>query len=83
MSNNQQADESFGQFSSLGDEGGVPDARYSILMHATLVDQLDEQFSPMDGIVAIDQLFYELSWLGPEALPEAGTPQSQSLPRPL
>jgi len=33
------------------------------MMHSTLVDELDEGFSPMDGLVAIDQMFSELPLL--------------------
>jgi hypothetical protein len=37
--------------------------KFTVFMHPTLVDQLDEGFSPMDGIVAIDQIFAELPLL--------------------
>jgi hypothetical protein len=33
------------------------------MMHPTLVDELDEGFSPMDGLVAIDEMFAELPLL--------------------
>lgn len=33
---------------------------FAVMMHPTLVDELDEGFSPMDGLVAIDQMFGEL-----------------------
>ena len=36
---------------------------FTVMMHPTLVDELDEGFSPMDGIVAIDQMFSELPLL--------------------
>jgi hypothetical protein len=36
---------------------------FDVLMHPTLVDSLDEGFSPMDGIVAIDEMFSELPLL--------------------
>jgi hypothetical protein len=47
---------------------------FSVLMHRDLVDSLDEGFSPMDGIVAIDEMFSELSLLhqrlAPKRLPK-------------
>lgn len=36
------------------------DTTFSVSMHPTLVDELDEGFSPMDGIVAINDLFVGL-----------------------
>jgi hypothetical protein len=36
---------------------------FTVMMHPTLVDELDEGFSPMDGLVAIDQMFSELPLL--------------------
>jgi hypothetical protein len=36
---------------------------YTVMMHPTLVDELDEGFSPMDGLVAIDEMFSELPLL--------------------
>lgn len=36
---------------------------FTVMMHRQLVDALDEGFSPMDGIVAIDQMFGELPLL--------------------
>ncbi len=36
---------------------------FTVMMHRQLVDDLDEGFSPMDGIVAIDQMFGELPLL--------------------
>src|SRR5262249_52880126 len=36
---------------------------FTVMMHPTLVDELDEGFSPMDGLVAIDQMFGELPLL--------------------
>jgi hypothetical protein len=36
---------------------------FIVMMHRTLVDELDEGFSPMDGIVAIDEMFSELPLL--------------------
>jgi hypothetical protein len=36
---------------------------FTVMMHPTLVDELDEGFSPMDGIVAIDEMFSELPLL--------------------
>jgi hypothetical protein len=36
---------------------------FTVMMHSTLVDELDEGFSPMDGIVAIDEMFSELPLL--------------------
>src|SRR6516225_6686508 len=36
---------------------------FTFMMHPTLVDELDEGFSPMDGIVAIDEMFSELPLL--------------------
>jgi hypothetical protein len=34
--------------------------QFTVYMHTTLVDQLDEGFSPMDGLVAINDLFVGL-----------------------
>jgi hypothetical protein len=34
--------------------------QFKVFMHADLVDELDEGFSPMDGLVAIGQIFGEL-----------------------
>lgn len=39
------------------------DTRYTVTMHPDLVDDLDEGFSPMDGLVAIDEMFGELPLL--------------------
>ncbi len=36
---------------------------FTVSMHPDLVDELDEGFSPMDGAVAIDQIFNELPLL--------------------
>lgn len=36
---------------------------FTVMMHRQLVDDLDEGFSPTDGIVAIDQMFGELPLL--------------------
>ena len=36
---------------------------FTVMMHSTLVDALDEGFSPMDGLVAIDEMFCELPLL--------------------
>lgn len=36
---------------------------FTVMMHPTLVDDLDEGFSPMDGLVAIDEMFSELPLL--------------------
>jgi hypothetical protein len=48
--------------------------RFSVMMHPTLVDELDEGFSPMDGLVAIDEMFSELPLLhqrlAPKRLPK-------------
>src|SRR5262249_52706101 len=33
---------------------------FTVMMHTKLVDELDEGFSPMDGLVAIDEIFTEL-----------------------
>jgi hypothetical protein len=38
----------------------TPAAPFTVWMHRDLVDELDEGFSPMDGIVAIDEMFCEL-----------------------
>ena len=37
--------------------------RFTVVMHPDLVDELDEGFSPMDGLVAIDQMYGELPLL--------------------
>jgi len=36
---------------------------FTVMMHSSLVDELDEGFSPMDGLVAIDEMFSELPLL--------------------
>src|SRR5262249_5371578 len=36
---------------------------FTVMMHRDLVDELDYGFSPMDGIVAIDEMFSELPLL--------------------
>ena len=36
---------------------------FTVLMHPNLVDALDGGFSPMDGLVAIDEMFAELPLL--------------------
>ncbi len=36
---------------------------FAVMMHSSLVDELDEGFSPMDGLVAIDEMFNELPLL--------------------
>jgi hypothetical protein len=41
----------------------MSDTKFTVAMHPTLVDELDEGFSPMDGIVAIDEMFSELPLL--------------------
>ena len=41
----------------------MTDTKFDVLMHPTLVDELDEGFSPMDGLVAIDEMFSELPLL--------------------
>jgi hypothetical protein len=41
----------------------MTDTKFTVSMHPTLVDELDEGFSPMDGLVAIDQMFSELPLL--------------------
>jgi len=33
---------------------------FTVSMHTKLVDELDEQLSPFDGIVAIDEIFLQL-----------------------
>lgn len=39
------------------------DRTFTVLMHRDLVDELDERFSPLDGILAIDEIFGELPLL--------------------
>jgi hypothetical protein len=50
----------------------MSDTKFTVSMHPTLVDELDEPFSPMDGLVAIDEIFSELpllhARLGPNRL---------------
>lgn len=41
----------------------MSDTTFTVSMHRTLVDELDEGFSPMDGVIAIDQMFSELPLL--------------------
>jgi hypothetical protein len=47
----------------------MSNATFTVLMHPTLVDALDDGFSPMDGIVAIDEMFSELPLLHPRSAP--------------
>jgi len=47
----------------------MSDTDFTVFMHPTLVDQLDEGFSPTDGIIAIDQVFLELPRLHPAPVP--------------
>jgi hypothetical protein len=44
--------------------------RFTVMMHKDLVDSLDEGFSPMDGAVAIDEMFAELPLLHPGKAPK-------------
>jgi hypothetical protein len=39
------------------------DTKFTVSMHPELIDELDEGFSPMDGIVSIDEMFNELPLL--------------------
>ena len=39
------------------------DTKFTVSMHPKLVDELDEGFSPMDGLVSIDEMFNELPLL--------------------
>lgn len=41
----------------------MSDAKFTVSMHPTLVDELDEGFSPTDGLVAIDEMYCELPLL--------------------
>jgi len=41
----------------------MTDTKFTVSMHPTLVDGLDEGFSPTDGISAIDEMFSELPLL--------------------
>ena len=41
----------------------MTDTHFTVSMHPTLVDGLDEGFSPMDGLLAIDEMFSELPLL--------------------
>ncbi|MBS0266424.1 MAG: hypothetical protein JSS02_31120 [Planctomycetes bacterium] len=48
----------------------MTDTKFTVSMHPTLVDGLDEGFSPMDGIAAIDEIFSELPLVHPGSVPE-------------
>jgi hypothetical protein len=41
----------------------MSDTTFTVSMHPTLVDELDEGFSPMDGLVAVGEMFGELPLL--------------------
>jgi hypothetical protein len=41
----------------------MSDTTFTVSMHPNLGDELDEEFSPMDGLVAIDQMFRQLPFL--------------------
>jgi hypothetical protein len=41
----------------------MSNATFTVMMHRKLVDELDYGFSPMDGIIAIDEIFNELPLL--------------------
>ena len=40
-----------------------PATKFTVSMHRKLVDELDEGFSPLDGVIAIDEMFGELPLL--------------------
>ena len=42
---------------------GTSNTVFTVSMHPTLVDELDEGFSPLDGALAIDEMFCELPFL--------------------
>ncbi len=48
----------------------MSETQFTVFMHPTLVDELDEVFSPMDGIIAIDQIKLELPKLHPGHAPK-------------
>ncbi len=48
----------------------MSDTEFTVFMHPKLVDELDETFSPIDGIIAIDQMFLELPRLHLGTLPK-------------
>ncbi len=50
----------------------MPNTELIACIHPVLVDQLDEHFSPMDGLVAINQIYLELPQLHPAAASELG-----------
>jgi hypothetical protein len=41
----------------------MPNTTFTVMMHRDLVDELDFGFSPLDGIIAIDEMFNELPLL--------------------
>jgi hypothetical protein len=41
----------------------MSDTKFTVSMRSKLVDELDEGFSPMDGLVAIEEMFSELPLL--------------------
>jgi hypothetical protein len=64
MANNRRTDPTSGQSSiPLPSQHTVSAATFTVSMHPKLVDELDEGFSPMDGLVAIDEMFGELPLL--------------------
>ena len=47
----------------------MSDTKFTVSMHPTLVDELDEGFGPLDGLVAIDEMFGELPLLHQALVP--------------
>lgn len=47
----------------------MSDTTFTVSVHPKLVDELDEGFSPMDGLVAIDEMFSELPLLHGALIP--------------
>jgi hypothetical protein len=48
----------------------MTDTKFTVSMHPTLVDELDEGFSPTDGLVAIEEIFSELPLLHQHLAPK-------------
>jgi hypothetical protein len=48
----------------------MSDTKFTVFMHPTLIDRLDQGFAPTDGLIAINQMFLELPKLHPAPAPK-------------
>jgi hypothetical protein len=64
MTNKEQNNPTSAQSRNASTERpNTSDRTFTVSMHRDLVDELDEGFSPLDGILAIDEMFSELPLL--------------------